>query len=73
MSGAKVVCSQCGKVARLISYEGEVFPIRRTDRPMLFQIIECPKCGQREQPDGHDGHGGLIDKPPSRVGRPIPD
>lgn len=63
MSGAEVICSQCGMRSHLDSLEGEVFPVRRTDRPMLFQVIECPQCGRREQPDGHDGHGGSIEKP----------
>jgi hypothetical protein len=61
MSGAEVVCGQCGMEAKFVSLEGEVFPVRPTERPMLFQIIECPQCGRREQPDGHDGRGGAID------------
>jgi hypothetical protein len=64
MSGAEVTCSQCGNLARLISHEGEVFPVRRTERPMLFDVIECPHCGRREQPDGHDGHGHSIESLP---------
>ena len=62
MSRADVTCSQCGTVARLLSVEGQVFPAQPTQRPMLFQIIDCPKCGRREQPDGHDG----MEIPPTR-------
>jgi hypothetical protein len=58
MSSAEVHCSQCGTVAHIVRVEGDIFPVRRTDKPMLFQIIDCPRCGRREQPDGHDGHGG---------------
>jgi hypothetical protein len=61
MSGTGVICSQCGMVSRLVSLEGEIFPSRHTERPMLFQVIECPQCGRLEQPDGHDGRGGAID------------
>ena len=60
MSGADTTCSQCGMVANLVSLEGEVFPSRATDRPMLFQVIECPNCGVRDQPYGHDGRGGVL-------------
>jgi hypothetical protein len=60
MSGADVICSQCGNMACLVSLEGEVFPAKPTDRPMLFQIIDCPQCGRREQPDNHDGFGRAI-------------
>jgi hypothetical protein len=28
---------------------------------LMFHIIECPKCGQREQPHGHDGQDGAVD------------
>jgi hypothetical protein len=28
---------------------------------MMFHIIDCPQCGQREQPRGHDGQGGPVD------------
>jgi hypothetical protein len=61
MSRTDVICSQCGTVARLLSVEGQVFPAQSTQRPMLFQIIDCPQCGPREQPDGHDGHGNRTD------------
>jgi hypothetical protein len=61
MSATNVVCSQCGNIAQLISTEGQLFPAQSTERPMLFQIIDCPTCGEREQPDGHDGHDGPID------------
>ena len=57
MSGHEVTCSQCGSRARLLSLEGEVFPTQRPERLMLFQLIDCPQCGRREQPDGHDGYG----------------
>jgi DNA-directed RNA polymerase subunit RPC12/RpoP len=60
MSGADPTCRQCGTRARLLSLEGEVFPVSVTERPMLFQVIDCPHCGRREQPDGHDGKGGAI-------------
>jgi hypothetical protein len=61
MSRTDVICSQCGTVARLLSVEGQIFPAQSTQRPMLFQIIDCPQCGEREQPDGHDGIGGPVD------------
>jgi hypothetical protein len=61
MSRADVICSHCGTLARLLSVEGQVISVRRTERPMLFQIIDCPKCGRREQPDGHDGMGNATD------------
>jgi hypothetical protein len=37
--------------------------VAHTERPMLFQVIDCPRCGSREQPDGHDGYGGAIGTP----------
>jgi hypothetical protein len=61
MSRADVICSQCGTVARLLSVEGQVFPAQPTERPLLFQIIDCPRCGRREQPDGDD----TMDIPPA--------
>jgi hypothetical protein len=57
MGGAEIICSQCGMLARLIRLEGEVFPVGHTEKPKLFQIIECPQCGRREQSDGHDRSG----------------
>jgi hypothetical protein len=63
MNGTEVVCSKCGALARLTSSEGEVFPFERTEKPMLFQVIECPQCGRREQPDGHDGYGRAVNSP----------
>jgi hypothetical protein len=63
MSGSDIKCGQCGMVANVISLEGEIFPTRATERPMLFQVIECPNCGRRDQPDGHDGRGGAIRTP----------
>jgi hypothetical protein len=60
MSSDEIKCGKCGTVARLVSHEGEVFPTQPTERPMLFHVIDCPCCGHREQPDGHNGHGGAI-------------
>jgi len=61
MSATEVICRQCGGFARLLSTEGQVFPARASGLPLVFQIIDCPKCGKREQPDGHDGTGRPID------------
>ena len=61
MSTTEVICRQCGSVARILSTEGQLFPARPTERPLMFYIIDCPKCGEREQPDGHDGRGNSID------------
>jgi hypothetical protein len=61
MSTTEVICRQCGSVARILSTEGQLFPAGPTDRTLLFHIIDCPRCGKREQPDGHDGRGGAID------------
>jgi hypothetical protein len=63
MSRAEVICSQCGSVARLLSVEGALFPARTSEKPILFQVIDCPKCGQREQPDGHNGTSSPIPPP----------
>jgi hypothetical protein len=61
MSSTEVICSQCGTVALLLGLEGQVFPARSSERPKLFQIIDCPQCGRREQLDGDHGNGGAID------------
>jgi hypothetical protein len=45
-------------VADLVSLEGELFPQRPGGRPALFQIIDCPQCGEREQPLRHDNMPG---------------
>ncbi len=59
MNGIEVKCGRCGMMARLIRVEGQVF----ATRPILFQIIECPTCGPREQPDGQDIKRDAVDSP----------
>jgi hypothetical protein len=46
----KCTCNKCGGEAILRSTEGEFFPRRGTDKPRVFQVIDCPNCGRREQP-----------------------
>ena len=61
MSTTEVICRQCGGAARLLRTEGQLFAERRPGLPLIFQVIHCPKCGEREQPDGLDGNGGATD------------
>jgi len=58
MSGNDVICNRCGATARLVRLEGEVFHVPSNGKPPLFQIIECPRCGQREQLESHEMQGG---------------
>jgi hypothetical protein len=58
MSATEVICRQCGGLARLLRTEGQLFAERMPGLPVLFQVIDCPKCGEREQAERRDGKGG---------------
>jgi hypothetical protein len=50
--GQQVVrCEQCGSQAVVIATEGELLFDRPERRSRVILIVECPKCGRREQPE----------------------
>jgi hypothetical protein len=49
MKQAIVTCEQCGSNAEVIATEGELFLAAGKAKPRVTVVIECPKCGRREQ------------------------
>jgi predicted nucleic-acid-binding Zn-ribbon protein len=49
MRHTTVHCERCGAEARLIATEGSWLFDDSKAKARVMQIIECPKCGQREQ------------------------
>ncbi len=47
-----VRCTQCGSESRLIATEGELFVRDPKSERQITQIIDCTRCGRREQPEG---------------------
>ena len=49
MGHQTVKCNRCRAVARVLATEGELFP--KGNKPRVIVVIDCPNCGQREQPE----------------------
>jgi hypothetical protein len=45
-----VKCQCCGADAALKFTEGVLLPDPRKSEVRVVEVIECPKCGRREQP-----------------------
>jgi hypothetical protein len=63
MNSTEVRCSQCGMIARHVSFEGQIFPASSGEKPALTQVIDCPQCGRREQPAKGGGASNSPDQP----------
>jgi hypothetical protein len=50
MPGTHITCTQCGRVATVISIEGAWNPVDQQS-VRTFAKIHCPHCGVREQPE----------------------
>jgi hypothetical protein len=46
------MCDACGQQANLIETYGLLEPNPAMPGVRVVQLIDCPFCGQREQPDG---------------------
>lgn len=56
MKHATVQCEQCGSEAKLIATEGALGFNSPEAKAQVMQVIDCPHCGQREQPEKPKAH-----------------
>ena len=54
MRAKHVRCDRCGEQAIVMGEEGEIFPRNSKARSKTVLIIDCPKCGRREQPANNE-------------------
>jgi hypothetical protein len=50
MSEARVICDRCGAQSAVLQTDGLLIPDPRWPEARIVLTIQCPNCGEREQP-----------------------